>query len=118
MRGRVRGPRVAVAPGMYLVEFFLPLHDRTGVPFEPRRLRAVRDALVERFGGVTVQSRAPAQGLWQDQPGDAPERDDVIRFEVIVPHLDRTWWREWRARLEREFGQEQVMVRATLCEIL
>jgi hypothetical protein len=42
-----------------------------------RKLQAVRDELRSRFGGVTVYSRALAEGLWESQAG-VMERDQVV----------------------------------------
>ena len=36
----------------------------------------------------------------------------------MAESLDRDWWREFRARLERRFAQDVIVVRATAIETL
>ena len=98
---------------MYLVEIFLPLArgDGAPVPFEG----LVAD-MADCFGGATAFTREPAEGLWKDA-GDV-QRDDIVIVEVMVEELDELWWRERRNRLQRQFAQEQILVRATRCRII
>ena len=70
---------------------------------------ALRRDLTERFGGVTVHARGPAEGFWDGEEGHA--RDDIVIFEVMAEDLDAAWWRERRQRLEEEFRQDEVVVR-------
>ena len=102
---------------MHLVQFFLPLRDNHGEPFGAASFAEVRRDLTERFGGVTTYLRAPAQGLWEDEEGDLC-RDEVVLFEVMAEALDVPWWRDYRARLERRFHQQEVLVRATPAQLL
>lgn len=102
---------------MHLVQFFLPLRDNQGEPFARSLFSEVRCELAGRFGGVTTYLRAPAQGLWEDQEGDLC-RDEVVLFEVMAPELEAGWWRDYRAGLERRFGQDEVLVRATATRVL
>jgi hypothetical protein len=77
----------------------------------------VRKELVERFGGLTAFSRAPAEGLWEVEDGRI-DRDQIIIFEVLVDVLDRGWWDEFRTRLEQMFDQEEILIRASAVERL
>ena len=95
---------------MHLVQILLPLRRNDGSEQPPDRFRAVRSELVDRFGGVTAFSRAPAEGLWND--GEQIDRDQLILVEVMDPALDRAWWADYRARLEARFEQEELVVRA------
>ena len=99
--------------GAVLVEVLLPLYDPAGTAFPPALFRTVRAELVERFGGLTAFTRAPAEGLWKEADDDAPAREDVVVYEVVAPALDEGWWAEYRRGLERRFRQERVLVRAT-----
>ena len=102
---------------MHVIEIFLPLARNDGTP-QPRQLFAqLRRELVERFGGLTAYSRSPAEGLWESEDGRV-ERDAVVIFEVVAVALDRGWWAELRTRLEREFAQEEVLIRAAAAERL
>ena len=95
---------------MHLVQIILPLYDNAGGALPPELFRAVRQQLLDRFGGVTAFTRAPAQGLWQD--GARVQRDDVLLYEVMVESLDRDWWTAYRQQLEERFRQQELVVRA------
>jgi hypothetical protein len=101
---------------MHLVQIILPLYDNAGQPFDAQLFREVRRVLLDRFGGVTAFTRAPAQGLWQD--GAGVQRDDVLLYEVMAESLDRDWWAAYRAELEAKFRQQELVVRAHLIERL
>lgn len=102
---------------MHLVEIFLPLADNEGRRFAPALFAQVREALVERFGGLTAFSRSPAEGLWEEGDGGR-SRDDIVIFEVMVEPLERDWWRGYRAELERRFRQDEIVIRAQQVERL
>jgi len=61
---------------MHLVQLMLPLYDNDGRAIDAQLFRKVKEELLERFGGVTAFTRAPAQGLWDD--GQGVRRDDVL----------------------------------------
>jgi len=102
---------------VHLIEILLPLADNDGKPFAADLHGQVRDELVEHFGGVTAFTRSPAEGLWKEG-GDGASRDDIIIFEVMADWLDRSWWRGYRAELERRFAQDEIVVRAIEVELL
>lgn len=101
---------------MHLVQLLLPLVDGQGRPIPRERFAALRATLVERFGGLTAYSRAPAKGLWDD--GEDVQRDDVVIYEVMADTLDRAWWTALRERLRGEFGQQEMLLRALPVERL
>jgi len=90
---------------MWLVQIFFPLGAGSA-----EALRDIKEELSARFGGVTAYSRAPAEGIWRD--GDTKEKDDVVIVEVMADELDRGWWHDLRARLERRLDQDELVVRA------
>ena len=102
---------------MHLVQLILPLYDNVGNKIEAQLFREVRQVLLDRFGGVTAFTRAPAQGLWQ-QDGAGVQRDDVLLYEVMVDALDRAWWAAYRQELEARFRQQELVVRAHRIERL
>jgi hypothetical protein len=97
--------------GAHLVQLLLPIHANDGGRFAASLYRDVARELTGRFGGVTAYSRAPAQGLWEEETGRT-ERDDVVVYEVMVESLDRAWWRDYRRQLEERFAQDELVVRA------
>ena len=95
---------------MHLVQLLLPLYDNAGAALPRELFETVRGELVERFGGLTAYTRAPAKGLWQD--GTEVEKDDVVVYEVMADELEPAWWSGYRATLEQRFAQDEVVIRA------
>lgn len=102
---------------MHLIHLFLPLYDNDHQALPKSLFAEVRDELIDRFGGLTAHSRAPVDGLWQDDDSHAV-RDDLVIYEVMTPELDRAWWSEYGASLETRFRQEHVLIRAQQVELL
>jgi hypothetical protein len=102
---------------VYLVQLLLPLYDNDGKGFSPEHYSAIRGELTKKFGGLTAYSRAPAQGLWSDADGP-PKRDDIVVYEVMTETLDRHWWAQFRERLQRQFAQEELVIRSQEIERL
>jgi hypothetical protein len=50
-------------PAMYLIQVMLPLNANDGSPLPRDHLLRVRKELQDPFGGLTVYSRAPAEGF-------------------------------------------------------
>ena len=94
----------------YLVQILLPLAREDGTRFPKGLHEAVAKELADRFGGLTVYSRAPAKGLWKERPGKVA-RDDIVVYEAMVDELDEGWWTRYRATLERKFEQDELVVR-------
>ncbi len=101
---------------MHLVQILLPVRDNDGMPFGPHPFEEVAWSLSKKFGGITAYNRAPAEGRWETS--GKTQHDDVLVIEVMVPSLDKTWWREFRTQLESTFRQTQVIVRAQPIELL
>lgn len=102
---------------MHLVQLLLPLYDRNGRRFDRAHYDKIARQLTEKFGGVTAYARAPAAGLWKEQPGKTT-RDDIVVYEVMVAELDGAWWAAYRAELEKRFHQDELVVRALRMERL
>lgn len=102
---------------MRVIEILLPLLRNDGSRQPQALFAAVREEMVRRFGGVTAFTRSPAEGLWE-QPDGERSRDEIVIFEVMADWLDRTWWTEYRAKLEADFGQEAIVIRARAVELL
>ena len=96
---------------MHLLQVLLPMFHNDGRRVPQRHFVTVREELTEQFGGVTVYSRAPAEGIWQDAAA-REFHDEVILFEVMVESLDRNWWSAYRHQLADRFEQREIVVRA------
>jgi hypothetical protein len=101
---------------MHLIQILLPLYDNAGNAFGEDLYAKVRRELTERFGGLTAFTRAPAQGLWQDE--GQTKHDDIVVLEVMAEALDAGWWRGYRKNLEKLFRQDQIVIRAQAVTIL
>jgi hypothetical protein len=102
---------MADARTMHLVELLLPVYDRAGTRFPQSLFDLTAGELTRRFGGLTAHVRAPAAGLWQEEPGRT-QRDDIVIYEVMVEGLEPGWWAAYRRSLEQRFAQEELVVRA------
>ena len=101
---------------MHVIEIFLPLARNDGTPQPAGLFAALRAELVERFGGLTAFTRAPADGLWDD--GGTVEADRIVVFEVMDEGFDAAWWADYRHGLEGRFQQEEILVRASASQRL
>jgi len=101
---------------MHLVEILLPLNDNSGRPFAAEKYAAVRQHLTERFGGLTAFTRSPAQGTTTGTRRTV--HDEIVVFEVMTEALDAGWWRNYRLQLERDFRQDDMVVRASAITLL
>ena len=103
---------------MVLIQILVPI---AGSADSPSRSRTAFDdtrrELVERFGGITAYTRAPAEGVWT-APDGGRALDSVVMVEVIARTFDRTWWRAYAAALARRFQQESIHVRALAVELV
>jgi hypothetical protein len=95
---------------VHLVQLLLPVRDPDGQPFPRQHFDTLAHELTDRFGGVTAYTRAPAAGLWEEPSGDRV-RDDVVVYEVMAEDLDPAWWADLRKRLERDFKQDELVIR-------
>ncbi|MDQ6808564.1 MAG: hypothetical protein M3Z64_03950, partial [Verrucomicrobiota bacterium] len=94
-----------------LIQLLLPLHDNERKEFSADEYTAVRSQLTERFGGLTVYTRAPAVGLWKPN-GNEASKDDIVIFEVMAGELDVDWWHSYKHELEARFRQQMLVIRA------
>ncbi len=101
---------------MHLVQLLLPLYTHDGSRVPQAVFGAVRQELLDRFGGLTAYSRAPAKGVWDD--AGSVEHDDIVVYEVMVEELDRAWWASYREELAGRFGQKEMVLRAQPIELL
>ena len=101
---------------MHLVAILLPLERNDGSPQPHALFGKLRSELVEAFGGATFFSRAPAEGLWEED--GKVERDRIVMVEVVADSLDRDYWSRLRKRLEAAFEQDEILIRASAVEQL
>jgi hypothetical protein len=96
---------------MHLIQILLPLYKKGGGRVSRALLRSTAKQLAKEFGGVTAYTGAPAQGFWR-RSGTKLDRDDIVVYEVMAPTVDPVFWKARRRALERDFMQDEIMVRA------
>jgi hypothetical protein len=96
---------------MFLVQILLPSYDNERRLFAKSDYDAIAAELTERFGGLTAYTRSPAEGHWK-KDDRALSRDEIVVLEIMCETLDEDWWRAYRRRLESDFRQHLVVIRA------
>ena len=96
---------------MVLIQMLLPTRSSEGTVFPDDLLRQTRKELIDRFGGLTAYTRAPATGVWTSPDGDV-EVDSVVMIEVLSKDFDTAWWRSYAETLKERFKQETIHIRA------
>jgi hypothetical protein len=102
---------------VFLIQILLPIYDNEDRPFDASMYVDVRNELIERFGGVTAYTRAPASGAWTEADGRVV-RDDIFIYEVMADDLDREWWASFREHLRERFRQDELIVRVQRVDLL
>lgn len=102
---------------MWLIQILLPLEDNDGKRLPRAPFERTRAELIERFGGITAHSGAPAEGVWKENDGSVL-LDRVVMLEVVVESVDRGWWENYRRELEARFRQKVIMIRLLECSVL
>jgi hypothetical protein len=102
--------------GTHLIEIFIPLYDNDGRRFEQAFYSDVRSTMFDKFGGITVFGRAPAQGM--DTDGGKSRHNDLIVFEVMTEAIDAAWWQAYRKRLEQVPKQDRILIRSSAVSVL
>jgi hypothetical protein len=85
---------VEVVNVMKLIEVFLPLTDNSHWKIGDRHFKALNDELINKFGGLTIHSRSPAQGFYQSD--GTVTHDDLVVLEIMTDQIDRSWWSDFR----------------------
>lgn len=93
-----------------LVQLLLPLTKGNGVQVPSKYFDGIRRDLTRKFGGMTEYGRTPASGIWKDH-NDKLKKDSIIVYEVMVDRIDPSYWKGVRKKLEKQFGQEQIIIR-------
>jgi hypothetical protein len=101
---------------MHLIEIFLPLCDNDGKRFGAGTFAKVRQELIDKFGGLTAFSRAPAEGTDTARGGE--RHDELVVFEIMTGELDQAWWTSYRRQLETTFRQDRILIRASVVTVL
>lgn len=90
-------------------ELYLPTTDRDGKPYPEDLFAGYRKDLVGFFGGLT-DTRHRNEGVWR--VGRVEVRDEIRVWRVLSDRGDEglRFMRDFRARLERELRQDEVLI--------
>jgi len=92
-------------------ELYLPLKYNNARRIEARKIRAVKEELLENFGAITVSSlSAPYQGRWKY--GGVEYIDDIIKIEVVATRDRETkkFFTEFKERLKTSLRQIDILI--------
>ncbi|WP_031530013.1 hypothetical protein [Dyadobacter crusticola] len=101
---------------MQLIQIFIPAYDPDGNRFDEKFFTEIKTKLTTQFGGVTIYQRAPATGLWKED--GKTTRDEIIIFEVMAEEVESSFWKPYKAALEAQFRQQQLLIRSSQIEII
>jgi hypothetical protein len=94
-----------------LIQMLLPTRSVQGEAYADELVSRTRKELIDRFGGVTAYTRAPATGVWTSPEGGV-EVDSVVMIEVLSEEFARDWWRAFAETLKERFKQASIHIRA------
>jgi hypothetical protein len=78
---------------LYRFDLYLPLKDKNKQPISPRKMLAVKDEIVDRFGGLTMTSiwgNPIYDGFWKPTRSGRIEKDKNSIFTVLAPQNAQT----------------------------
>ncbi|MBL7712866.1 MAG: inorganic diphosphatase [Chitinophagaceae bacterium] len=106
----VRAAQKEKTPPAQLIQLFLPLQDAQGKPFPQTYFTTVQKQLLDKFGGVTVYSYAPASGLWENEQSSIVS-DKMLIFEVMADTMDIRFWEQYKSAVTKKFRQKELLLR-------
>jgi hypothetical protein len=102
---------------MHSIQILLPLYNNEGEAIDKNVFIKIRKGLTEKFGGITVYTRAPAIGFWKENESNTV-KDEIIIYEIMAGDLDTAWWQSYRSSLEELFEQDKIIIRAWEIQLL
>lgn len=91
------------------IQIYLPLYDPAGKALPESLYSKIKETLTEKFGGLTMYTRSPAEGLWKEGQENTV-KDDILIYEVLAPELDKTFWLPFKEELKKQFKQQEVLI--------
>jgi inorganic pyrophosphatase len=100
-----------------LIQVYLPKYQPDGKPFSSAMFQKVKAELTEKFGGLTIYAQAPAEGLWKEDEQHTVS-DEIIIYEILAPSIDLKYWKAYKTKLQKQFKQEELLIRCSSISIL
>lgn len=91
-----------------LVQLFIPLKNKAGNPFPKQLFQKLNEELKRQYGGLTIYSRSPAVGIWEQD--EETICDELIVYEVLTDMNHESYWKELKAKLEKSFDQDEILI--------
>lgn len=95
---------------MQLIQILLPLTDNHSNPLPAGLYASIKKELTQKFGGITTYANVPAEGRWKSNGEEIHE--PIVVYEVMVDGVEKSWWKDYRTKLEAHFRQEEIIIRA------
>jgi inorganic pyrophosphatase len=100
-----------------LIQVYLPNNQPDGKPFPADMFQKVKRELTEKFGGLTMYTRAPAKGMWKEDDQHMVS-DDILIYEIMASELDLEFWKSYKTRLQKQFKQEELLIRCSSISLI
>lgn len=94
-------------------ELYVPLNYNNGLPIETRKIETLKNALIDRFGGLSSFSQA-VNGVWKDD--ERTYHDEIVVLRVLVnSDTDKgigadIFMSALRKELKEAFRQEEFLI--------
>lgn len=92
-----------------LIQIYLPLYDPKGKALPESLYKEIKDTLTEKFGGLTMYTRSPAEGFWKEEQ-EKTVKDDILIYEVLTPEMEKDFWLPYKEKLKKLFKQEELLI--------
>ena len=92
-----------------LIQLVLPVYDLKGKRFPKRHYSQLHRKLTDKFGGLTVYDRSPANGFWKQGEGQTV-KEKMIVYEVMAATVDLDFWHKLKASLLKKFEQDELLI--------
>jgi len=100
--------RVTDQPSL-LIQLLLPLQDENGEVFPAARYAKVHKQLIEKFGGLTLYQRNPAEGYWKNGSSKTI-KEPMLVHEVLSGAIEEDFWKQLKSSLMKEFRQQDIQI--------
>ncbi len=90
-------------------DVYVPLRYNNGKAVEPWKIESIGERLLDEFGGLTFFPQ-PNQGHWR--MGPVTFRDEIVVFRVLTEKVRpaRRFFHRFKAALQEELKQEEVLI--------
>jgi hypothetical protein len=90
-------------------DIYVPLSNNDGTPVDPQKLKDLKKRLVDHFGGLTHFPQEN-EGLWK--VGAFTFRDKIVILRVLTADPDKagSFFVELKKEMQRNWGQEDVLI--------